>query len=143
MEAYGTDGVLESNRTARQILQILHYAYPIALLFFFIGAFIVRSIRRASTNHNRNDDNAPLLGPGGKPLPKPDPARFKAKKEKRDDIPRSQKLLFQWLSIAAAFTFIANAILVIAHTLASRDEGWWCGQPVVVGLPIHTPNNSH
>jgi len=121
-----------SNRTAADILRILHYVYPIILLILFLLAFTVHSIWTA--NSNRNAVPPTLTGPGGKPLPLTDPNKNKPKKKPQDDIPRSQKLVFQWISVAAALTFAANAINVIVHALYSRKDGWWCGQPVVIYL---------
>jgi len=121
------------NHTTRSILAVVHFAYPIILLFFFLLAFTFRSVRSAS-NASHNATPVTQKGPGGKPLPATDPSRNIPKEKLGDDITPSQKLLFEWLSVAAALTFIGNAINVIIHALYSRKEGWWCGQAVVVSL---------
>lgn len=121
------------NNTTRSILTVVHFAYPIILLFFFLLAFTFRSVRSAS---NASHNAAPVTqkGPGGKPLPVTDPSRNIPKEKPRDDITPSQKHLFEWLSVAAALTFIGNVINVIIHALYSRKEGWWCGQAAVIYL---------
>lgn len=130
--------LVTNNSTTRQLLLVLHYASPIALLLFFLAAFTFRTIAASeSFNTNANhagdaDSNAPT-GPGGKPLPKRTPPRSPPKKDPHDaDLPRARKLIFEWLSVLAALTFVANAINIIVHALYSRGEQWWCGQSVVV-----------
>jgi len=123
---------LVSNRTARGVLLYLHYAYPIVLLVFFLAALTTHSILTAP-NRNANGVSATLTGPGGKPLPKTKPqAKDNNKNGLKHDLPRSQRLVFEWISLAATLTFVANAIDVIVHALYNRKEGWWCGQSVVV-----------
>ncbi|KAK5007829.1 ATP-binding cassette-type vacuolar membrane transporter Hmt1, partial [Cryomyces antarcticus] len=118
-----------SNKTAQGILLYLHYAYPIILLFFFLFAFTTHSVVTAS-NANTIGISTTQTGPGGKPLPKGNAS--KATKDKPlPDFSRPRKLLFDWLSLAAALTFIANSITVIVHALVKREESWWCGGSVV------------
>lgn len=123
---------LVSNHTARAVLLYLHYANPIILLIFFLVAFTTHSIL-TSPNRSANGSSETQTGPGGKPLPKTKP---QAKDTKRNgsghELPRSQRLLFQWLSFLATLTFAANAVDVIVHALYDRRDGWWCGQSVVV-----------
>lgn len=126
--------VSTSNHTLRASLRYLHNAYPLVLLIFFLSAFTLRGIR-SSLNDSRNTVTpAVQTGPGGKPLPTNDPLR-NVPKRKPDDIPRSQKHVFEWLSAAAALTFVGNAINVIVHALYSRKDSWWCGQAYVVSCP--------
>lgn len=138
---------LVSNSTTRSLLLYLHYASPIVLLLFFLTAFTIRSVAASSSpNRNSNDldttDHAPT-GPGGKPLPKRTPPRTPPKKDPQaDDLPRARKLLFEWLSVLVALTFVANAINIIVHALYGRSEQWWCGQSVVV-RPDGTPENTN
>ena len=123
-----------SDRTAQGILLVVQYAYPVILLFFFLFVFTFRSIILS----NSSKDSEPLssqptqYGPGGKPLPR----KTRRPEDQETDIPldfsRSRKLLFNWLSVAACASFVANAVNVIAHALAKRKEGWWCGKEVVV-----------
>ncbi|TKA81214.1 hypothetical protein B0A49_01350, partial [Cryomyces minteri] len=121
-----------SNKTAQGVLLYLHYAYPIILLFFFLFAFTTHSIVTAS-NANTIGISTTQTGPGGKPLPKGNAS--KATKDKHlPDFSRPRKLLFDWLSLAAALTFIANSITVIVHALVKREESWWCGGAVVIYL---------
>ena len=125
---------MASNLIARRILDYLHYAYPIALLLFFLLAFTAQSIKISNRNANDAPQNC-KTGPGGKPLPERSPNRPQ-RNDLEDPVSSKQKLVFEWLSAAAAVTFIANCATVIIHALYSRDEGWWCGQPVVVSLPV-------
>ncbi|TKX23397.1 ABC transporter-like protein 3 [Elsinoe australis] len=126
-----------SNRVAQNILSYLHAAYPLILLVFFITVFTVRSIA-VSNGQGTADDEAPptgspQLGPGGKPLPKKSPVRRDSSQDVLD-FSRPRKLLFEWLSLAAALTFIGNAITVVVHALYARSEEWWCGQATVIYL---------
>lgn len=117
----------------RKATAVLHYAYPIFMLFFFLAAFTVRSI--AASNSNANIAKPTTTGPGGKPLPATDPTRNFVKRTAHDDVTHTQKRVFEWLSLAAALTFIANSVLVISHSLVAHDENWWAGKSVVVRTP--------
>jgi hypothetical protein len=75
-----------------RILTVLHYAYPVLLLVSFLAAFTARSI--LASNSNANITKPTITGPGGKPLPATDPTRNFVKKTVRDDVTRSQKLVF-------------------------------------------------
>ncbi|KAF2110999.1 hypothetical protein BDV96DRAFT_603592 [Lophiotrema nucula] len=110
----------------------LQYIYPVFLLFFFLAAFVARSI--ITSKANSNTLKSTQTGPGGKPLPATDPTRNAARKQANDDVTEAQKRLFEWISLAAAFTFIGNAVVVMVHALTARKEHWWCGQSVVIYL---------
>jgi hypothetical protein len=114
----------------RKTVTVLQYAYPVFMLIFFLVAFTVRSI--AATNSNINIAKPTTTGPGGKPLPATDPTRNFVKKTVQDDVTQTQKRVFEWVSLAAALTFIGNSVLVIAHSLAKQSEHWWAGKSVVV-----------
>jgi len=119
-----------SNSTAHTILRVLRYATPISLLFFFLFAFTLRSILTANRDQTL-EISSTETGPGGKPLPKRH-AQLDKTITAQLDFSRSRKLLFDWLSVGAAVTFLANAGIVIAHSLIDRRDGWWCGESVVV-----------
>lgn len=123
------------NDTLHKAVRVLQYAYPIVLLFFFLAAFTARSI--LSSNSNTNIAKTTQTGPGGKPLPATDPTRNFVKRKVGDDVTQSQKRVFEWLSLTAALTFVANAINVIVHALIKRKEHWWCGQHTVVCISPH------
>ena len=125
-----SNGPWLSKPAAYRVLDILHYAYPILLLVFFIFAFATRTILAAKAA-NTGEKQSPKVqfGPGGKPLP------FRSHSYKRIpqiDFSRSRKLVFQWLSVFVCLTFAANATIVILQALFRRHEGWWCGQAVTV-----------
>lgn len=136
--AAAADTPPSANLALKALLRRLHYAYPIALLVIFLFAFTVRGVR-ASSNHNSNPghDAQPTTGPGGKPLPPSDPNKNAPKPAGKDDVSKTQKRVFEWLSAVAAVTFVANAAVVISHALYARKEGWWCGQHVVVCPVLH------
>ena len=115
-------------------LDFLQYAYPIILLAFFLLAFTVRSIATSSSSNSNGDE--PVYGPGGKPLPLSKKAKKAAKRDPGPDLPRSRKVVFEWLSVAACLTFVADAINVVVHALYERKQGWWCGQAAVVSGQI-------
>jgi len=119
---------------AASTLDALQYAYPIALLAFFLLAFTVRSIA-TSANSNTNDAEQPLFGPGGKPLPTSKKSQRLTRSNAHAEISRSRKLVFEWLSVAVCLTWVGNAVNVIIHALYSRKQGWWCGQSAVVSFP--------
>jgi hypothetical protein len=118
---------------ASSVLEVLQYAYPIALLFLFLVAFTLRSIKSSSPS-NDNDSEQLVFGPGGKPLPKTKKPKRHGSLDGGAEISRSQKSVFEWLSAAACLTWIANAANVIIHAIYSREEGWWCGQSTVVSI---------
>lgn len=120
-----------TNRTAQGILVVTHYVYPIVLLIFFLFAFTLRSIL---TTEKVNPDTPAVAetGPGGKPLPKKNITKVNA--DANLDFSRPRKLLFDWLSVFTALTFIANATAIIIHALWKRRQGWWCGKDVVVRI---------
>ncbi|KAI9724242.1 MAG: hypothetical protein M1828_003665 [Chrysothrix sp. TS-e1954] len=119
-----------SDHTALAVLDYLHFAYPIVLLAFFLCSFTVRSIVQARAT-NDDEDPSPELQYNGKPLPvKPQPAD-KIVLESLD-FSKSRKLLFDWISVAVATTFLANAVHIVARALIHREDGWWCGKPTVV-----------
>ncbi|PVH90202.1 hypothetical protein DM02DRAFT_683772, partial [Periconia macrospinosa] len=105
------------------------YAYPVLLLVSFLAAFTTRSI--LASNSNANITKPTTTGPGGKPLPATDPTRNFVKKTVRDDVTRSQKLVFNWLSVFAAATFVGNSVIAIVHAVSHNQE-WWAGKHVVI-----------
>lgn len=128
-----------SEETAQAVLKYLHFAYPLILLVFFITTFTIHSIIASNRQsaHDRAEASEEQTGPGGKPLPKKKAVNGGGNAEVLD-FSRPRKLLFEWLSLAAALTFVGNAVTVVAHALYSRSEQWWCGQATVVStLPTH------
>ena len=117
-------------RPVRTTMAILQYAYPIVMLVFFLAAFTYRSI--AASKSNTNIAKPTTLGPGGKPLPATDPTRNFVKKTAHDDVTQTQKRVFEWVSLATAFTFVGNSVIVVAHALVMQQEHWWAGKAVVV-----------
>lgn len=113
------------------VLNVLQYAYPLTLLFFFLLAFTARSIANSSAS-NSSDSEQPLFGPGGKPLPTNKKAKRSRSFDTGAEISRSRKLVFEWLSAFACFTWIANTAEVIVHAVINRKQHWWCGRSVVV-----------
>lgn len=126
------------NDTAQGVLNYTHSATPVILLFFFLIFFTLRSILGASYAKSTGPTaHQEATGPGGKPLP--GRTERKGDVEAPLDFSRSRQLLFEWLSLAAACTFLLNATDVLIHALVERNEGWWCGKPMVVGLLTPCP----
>lgn len=126
-----------SNKTATELLKYLHFAYPLILLVFFITTFTIHSIISANSANDENERTSlseEHTGPGGKPLPKKT-GPIGSNKEVLD-FSRPRKLLFEWLALGAALSFVGNAITVVVHALYSRDEQWWCGQATVVSMAL-------
>ena len=119
---------------AVEFLEFVQYAYPIILLAFFLLAFTARSIATSSSASSKADE--PIYGPGGKPLPASKKAKKASKCDPGPDLSRPRKLVFEWLSVVACLTFVANAINVIVHALYARKQGWWCGQAAVVSFSV-------
>lgn len=119
---------------AAKFLDFLQYAYPIILLAFFLLAFTVRSIATSSSTNSNGDE--PAHGPGGKPLPLSKKAKKASTRDPGPELSRARKLVFEWLSVAACLTFVANTVNVIVHALYDRKRGWWCGQAVVVSVRV-------
>lgn len=128
-------GPEESRQPLQKLLVYVHYAYPLVLLIFFLSAFTVQSIY---TSRNRNTSEAPPkktphYGPGGKALPIRGPnTRSNVHPDQAVELPRGQRLVFQWVSVVACLTFAGSAINTISHAVIRRDEQWWCGQATVV-----------
>ncbi|KAI9707945.1 MAG: hypothetical protein M1820_004364 [Bogoriella megaspora] len=118
---------IEHNHEARTALKIIHYAYPILLLLFFLAAFTIHGVLTSNADNSKSAETSPETGPGGKPLPQRKPIK-PGEKHQEPALSRPQKLIFEWLSVGAAFTFAANAALVVIHAVAMRKEKWWCGQ---------------
>ncbi|KAF2737678.1 vacuolar ABC heavy metal transporter-like protein [Polyplosphaeria fusca] len=116
----------------RRAIVSMQYAYPILLILFFLVAFTAHSI--SSSNSTANAPKPTQKGPGGKPLPATDPLRNILKRKTADDVTQSQKRVFEWLSVAAALTFVGNTAVVLTHALAARQDGWFCEQSVVIYL---------
>lgn len=128
-----------SSHTASLLLKYTHYSSPAVLFLVFLIAFISRSI----VNTNKRDDLKPIItqtGPGGKPLPRGNsPAATKEIiKYEASDFTPGRKLLFVIISILLLLTLIGNAVIVISHALADREEQWWCGQAFVVRRALPT-----
>jgi ATP-binding cassette, subfamily B, vacuolar membrane transporter HMT1/ACLQ len=119
------------NRTAHEVLSATQSFYAIILLVIFLTAFTAHSIATASKGDTTAAPST-QLGPGGKPLPRGKKPKEKSGIATQTDFSKNTKLLFNWLSVAVLVTFIANATLVILHSLVKRKENWWCGQAVVV-----------
>lgn len=128
-----------SNNTAQRLLTTIHFAYPVVLLVFFMAVFTIRSIVTSSSNKSGETTSEEQLGPGGKPLPKKKAPLLNSNRNMLD-FSRPRKLLFEWISLGVALTFVGNSITVIVHALYARSEEWWCGQaPVVSIAPLHIP----
>ncbi|EUC28156.1 hypothetical protein COCCADRAFT_109905 [Bipolaris zeicola 26-R-13] len=119
-------------RSVRAVTAILQYAYPIVMLVFFLAAFTTRSI--AASKSNTNIAKPTTTGPGGKPLPATDPTRNFVKRTAHDHVTHAQKRVFEWVSLATAFTFVGNSVLVVAHALVEKQQHWWAGKAVVIYL---------
>ena len=118
--------------TAQEILIYAHFACPIALLVFFLIAFTVNSIVTAPKESSVTASTEPK-GPGGKPLPKKKGPKPKAGcHHNKDDFSPARKGLFNWIVFGSILTFVGNAVVVIAHAIVDREDGWWCGQHVAV-----------
>lgn len=120
---------------AQRLLTTIHFAYPIILLVFFLTTFTLRGILASRSDQSEDGASEPQLGPGGKPLPR---KKAPAQRDQSSflDFSRPRKLLFEWLALGAALTFVADAINVIVHALYARDDEWWCGQATVVSFSI-------
>lgn len=128
-----TAGKWISNSLAEKIIEPIQFAYPVALLVLFLVLFTAYGIITASSGDAQISTLTKITGPGGKPLPN----NPRASKDKKDShaFTLMQRLLFNWLAGGIILTFLANSINVLAHALAERKDGWWCGQATVVSIP--------
>ena len=121
-----------STHRAQAILKYTQYSSPPTLLLVFLVAFVAHSVVTSPPN---NDPKVQSLGPGGKPLPRNLSPSAKAKQiEQVADFSPARKAVFNWTSVGLVLTFLATAVLVIAHVLTDRSNNWWCGQAVVVSF---------
>jgi hypothetical protein len=126
----GDDAQWGPAASLRRANTVLQYAYPTILLVFFLAAVTIRSI--AASNSNSKIVKPTTTGPGGKLLPVTDPTRNFVKRTVHDDVTRTQKRVFEWVSLATALTFVGSSVLMISHSLAMKKEQWWAGKSVVV-----------
>jgi hypothetical protein len=127
---------------AAAVLDVLQYAYPIVILFFFIFAFAAHSIASgkaaAKAAAKANSARKVQYGPGGKPLP----VRSQSfKKVLPRDFSPSRKLVFEWLTVGVLLTYVGNATIVILHALVHRRDKWWCGEAVTVSHFVTSPRH--
>lgn len=114
------------------LLQVVHFVYPVSLLVIFVIAFAAQGILSASPAKASRSN---VTGPGGKPLPQNQRSKQQKDRLRQSGFSHNQKLLFCWLSIGHIATFLANAANVIIHALAEVDNGgWWCGEAMVVSF---------
>jgi hypothetical protein len=132
-----TTGKWISNTAAARIIDSTQFAYPVVLLGLFLLLFTAHGIITSSSGNTQVSSRTRITGPGGKPLPN----NVRATKDKKDSTAFTlvQRLLFNWLSGAVILTFLGNSVNVLAHALAERQTGWWCGQAMVVSSPETTP----
>lgn len=123
---------------ANHLLEYLHFACPIVLLFFFIFAFSAHSIL-SSKAAGKASSTTVQYGPLGKPLPTRSQS-FRAIAPR--DFSRNRKLVFEWLTVLVCVTFVANAAVVILHALAERRNHWWAGQSVTVSSSSCRPRSA-
>lgn len=112
---------------ARELLEYLRTCYPVILLLLFVVAFVANTMVVA---RNANRDDAQNVGPGGRALPRR--ARSSTAPKKSQGFSRTVKQCFNWLSVGVLLTFLADAIIYVAHVVIARSEQWWRGQSVVV-----------
>ncbi|RDW94696.1 putative heavy metal tolerance protein [Coleophoma crateriformis] len=114
-----------------EVLENTQFNYPWVILIIFLVAFTANSI--LSSESNDGSVTPTITGPGGKPLPR-GALKSKQEKEKRklQDFSPIRKLVFIWLSALLLGTFIASGTNVVAHAIAERDEGWWCGEATAI-----------
>ena len=117
---------------AAQLQQRLHFAYPVVLLVFFLVSFMTHSI--LATAPEKHSTEAPVSGPGGKPLPRNKRRYSQAPRPQLPDFGPGAKAFFKWTTVAVSLTFLVQAALIILHVLVARSEGWWCGQHAAVSL---------
>lgn len=128
-----------SNPVAQNILADFQIAYPLLLIFLYLVAFTVRSVRSARHDHDAVPQEPQQLGPGGKPLPNKKSATRDADDYYDLDFSKPRKLLFQWLSVGVLASFLGNIVVVLTHTLWERAERYWCGQAPTVRGPADPP----
>jgi ATP-binding cassette, subfamily B, vacuolar membrane transporter HMT1/ACLQ len=123
-----------SSHAAQQALVILHYAYPLSLLGYFMASFMIFSIY---TSEDRNASTPIQTGPGGKPLPRNKEPK-KSKLASKDIFSPGARHFFTWTTVGVILTFLANAVQICLHALIEREQHWWCGEHVAVsGFKCH------
>jgi hypothetical protein len=120
---------IHNQAAAQKALEVLQFAYPIFLLFFFLLAFAARSVYAAPKDEDEQAPPRVQYGPGGKPLP----IRSQSfRKIVPRDFSRPRKLVFEWLSVGLCLTWIGNATVVIFHAVYDREKHWWVGEAATV-----------
>lgn len=127
------------NKAAQDLLTVLHFAYPVILLVYFLTAFMVRSVWTA--REESASTAAAQKGPGGKLLPR----NKKAKPPRKDpatEFSPATKSVFNWVSVGVVLTFLADAVVICVHALVKRESNWWCGKDVAVSFLTKDQNSS-
>ncbi|KAJ5601895.1 hypothetical protein N7510_011429 [Penicillium lagena] len=112
---------------ASELLQYLRTCYPLFLFVLFVVAFLANTMIVARNVHK---DASQRMGPGGRPLPMR--SRSSNSYRQTQQFSKTVKRFFNWLSVGILVTWLANAIIFIAHALVARSEHWWQGQSVVI-----------
>ncbi|KAJ5808614.1 hypothetical protein N7474_009883 [Penicillium riverlandense] len=112
---------------ASELLQYLRTCYPLFLFVLFVVAFLANTMIVARNVHNHDSQR---MGPGGRPLPMR--ARSSNSYRQTQQFSKTVKRFFNWLSVGILVTWLADAIIFIAHALTARSEHWWQGQSVVI-----------
>lgn len=120
------------NRPVRTVLEYMQTFSPMLLLVTFIASFITHSVVAA----RRLNASASLVttGPGGRPLPKRMRSAAVTTTRAVFEISPSASLAVKWLSVGVLCSFIADASINMCHVIFRRQDHWWCGQAVVVGI---------
>ncbi|KAI9847741.1 MAG: hypothetical protein M1837_001989 [Sclerophora amabilis] len=136
----GASYALVTDSPASKILIALQFATPVILFFFFLFAFTLHSILTASKD-DTGDSVTDTAGPAaGKASPESVAGASKHwSKSNEEDFTPLQKILFNWLAVGLIATFVANAIVIIAHAIKERP--WWCRESttfyVVASVFVH------
>jgi hypothetical protein len=90
-------------------------------------AFLANTMIAARNVHKNVSQR---MGPGGRPLPMR--SRSSNGYRQTQQFSKTVKRFFNWLSVGILITWLADAVIFIAHALVARSEHWWQGQSVVV-----------
>jgi hypothetical protein len=129
----GFHGTSTGTSLLTEVVDVVHFNYPLVLFVVFSVAFVANSVLSAEPSSESKEPV--LLGPGGKPLPRSAARKSKEerdKKKKLKDFSRGRKLLFLYLSAGLLATFVANGVNIIVHALTKSEKHWWCGKATAV-----------
>ncbi|KAF3920834.1 hypothetical protein ABW21_db0200570 [Orbilia brochopaga] len=118
--------------TSSTLLVLIHYIFPVFLLFFFIIFLATWSVYTSETTDPTKES---ILFARRKSSSKPNgtpghPGLDLRRPSNKPLLSSFARAIFNWLLVGLTLTYILDAANLILHALAKK--GWWAGQDTVI-----------